>query len=186
MSELQRTVAVVFNRKGKKMLSEREFINALFFELKWSDPTGAGRIEAREAQRILEAALRKGLLELAEGYVRPTFDHKTVEVPLNYRPTKDLLKELGDSPPAPEPPPSKEGKKAEAKTTGQPLPVFSVLIDDIAAKSGWNKREVVARINKVMEKLSIDAEVAALLIGRDVGVDTGKYLLEVKEEVLRK
>lgn len=186
MSELQRTVAVVFNRKGKKMLSEREFINALFFELKWSDPTGAGRIEAREAQRILEAALRLGLLELTDGYVRPTFDHKTVEVPLNYRPTRDLLKELGDGTPAPEPSPAKEVKKAEAKTPAQPMPVFSVIIDDIAAKSGWNKRDVVSRINKVMEKLSIDAEVAALLIGRDVGVDVGKYMLEVKEEVLRK
>jgi hypothetical protein len=188
MSELQRTVAVVFNRKGKKMLSEREFINALFFELKWSDPTGAGRIEAREAQRILEAALRQGLLELMEGYVKPTFDHKTVEVPLNYRPTKDLLKELGETAPAPEPTPSKEDKKAApaVKAPAQPLPVFSVLVEDIAAKSGWNKREVVARINKVMEKLSVDAEVAALLIGRDVGVDVGKYMLEAKEEVLRK
>jgi hypothetical protein len=188
MSELQRTVAVVFNRKGKKMLSEREFINALFFELKWSDPTGAGRIEAREAQRILEAGIRQGLLELAEGYVKPTFDHKAVEVPLNYRPTKDLLKELGETTPAPEPTPSKEEKKAApaSKPAGQPLPLFSVLIDDIAAKSGWNKRDAVSRINKVMEKLSVDAEVAALLIGKDVGVDVGKYLLEVKEEVLRK
>ncbi len=183
MSELQKTVTVVFNRKGKKLLSEREFINALFFELKWADPTGAGRIEAKEAQRILEAAMRKGLLELSEGYVKPTFDLKTVEVPLNYKPTRDLLKELGEggsvpssaSPSAPQP-----DKRAE------PMPVFSVLIDDIAAKSGWNKRDVVSRINKVVERLSVDAEVAALLIGKDVGVDVGKYLLEVKEEVLRK
>ncbi len=185
MSELQRTVAVVFNRKGKKMLSEREFINALFFELKWSDPTGTGRIEAKEAQRIMEAAIRKGLLEIVEGYVKPTFDHKSVEVPLNFKPTKDLLKELGDlgaSTSSVETP--KTDKTVPVKTEAKP--VFSLIIDDIAAKSGWNKREVVSRINRVMEKLSIDAEVAALLIGRDAGVDAGKYLLEVKEEVLRK
>lgn len=181
MSELQKTVTVVFNRKGKKLLSEREFINALFFELKWADPTGAGRIEAKEAQRILESAMRKGLLELSDGYVKPTFDLKAVEVPLNYKPTRDLLKELGDGSPAPaSTPTASSDKKAE------PLPVFSVLIDDIAAKSGWNKRDVVSRINKVVERLSVDAEVAALLIGKDVGVDVGKYLLEVKEEVLRK
>lgn len=185
MSELQRTVAVVFNRKGKKLLSEREFINALFFELKWSDPTGAGRIEAREAQRILEAALKKGLLELSEGYVKPTFDQKSVDVPLNYKPTRDLLKELGDGGASPAQP-AREPAGPKDRKEAQPLPVFSVLIDDIAAKSGWNKREVVARINKVVERLSVDAEVAALLIGRDVGVDVGKYLLEVKEEVLRK
>jgi hypothetical protein len=183
MSELQKTVAVVFNRKGKKMLSEREFINALFFELKWSDPTGSGRIEAKEAQRILEAGMRQGLMEMTDGYVRPAFDLKTVEVPLNYKPTKDMLKELGDGAPATtEAPKTKAADKKEA----EPQPVFSVLIDDIAAKSGWNKREVVARINKVVEKFSVDAEVAALLIGRDVGVDAGKYILEVKEEVLRK
>jgi hypothetical protein len=182
MSELQRTVAVVFNRKGKKMLSEREFINALFFELKWSDPTGAGRIEAREAQRILEAALKKGLLEMADGYVKPTFDHKTVEVPLNYKPTRDLLKELGDGTSAS----TVSEPSKTAKADAAPLPVFSVLIDDIAAKSGWNKREVVARINKVVEKLSVDAEVAALLIGKDVGVDVHKYILDVKEEILNK
>jgi len=185
MSELQRTVAVVFNRKGKKLLSEREFINALFFELKWSDPTGVGRIEAREAQRILEAAIKGGMLELKDGYVRPTFDHKSVDVPLNYRPTRDLLKEIGDSAPTTGPAAPSTDPRGEKKDA-QPLPVFSVLIDDIAAKSGWNKREVVARINKVVERLSVDAEVAALLIGRDVGVDAGKYILEVKEEVLRK
>lgn len=182
MSELQKTVTVVFNRKGKKLLSEREFINALFFELKWADPTGAGRIEAKEAQRILEAAMRKGLLELSEGYVKPTFDLKAVEVPLNYKPTRDLLKELGEVGPAPVPAPA----TAQSDKRAEPLPVFSVLIDDIAAKSGWNKRDVVSRINKVVERLSVDAEVAALLIGKDVGVDVGKYLLEVKEEVLRK
>jgi hypothetical protein len=183
MSELQKTVAVVFNRKGKKLLSEREFINALFFELKWADPTGAGRIEAKEAQRILEAAMRIGLLEQTDGYVRPTFDLKTVEVPLNYKPTRDLLKEVGEgnATPAPASPAASQTGKAP-----EPLPVFSVLIDDIAAKSGWNKRDVVSRINKVVERLSVDAEVAALLIGKDVGVDVGKYLLEVKEEVLRK
>jgi len=182
MSELQKTVTVVFNRKGKKLLSEREFINALFFELKWADPSGAGRIEAKEAQRILEAAMRQGLLELADGYVKPTFDLKSVEVPLNYKPTKDLLKELGEGsgPAAASPSATQADKRAE------PLPVFSVLIDDIAAKSGWNKRDVVSKINKVVERLSVDAEVAALLIGKDVGVDVGKYLLEVKEEVLRK
>ncbi|MBN1110310.1 MAG: DUF2240 family protein [Methanomassiliicoccales archaeon] len=183
MSELQRTVAVVFNRKGKKMLSEREFVNALFFELKWADPSGSGRIEAREAQRILEAALRQGLLEMVEGYVRPKFDHKAVEVPLNYRPTKDLLKELGEGPVVPT---SAAEGKGGTSSKEEPRSVFSVLIDDIAAKSGWNRREVVARINRVMEKLSVDAEVAALFIGRDVGVDVGRYLLEVKEEVLRK
>jgi hypothetical protein len=182
MSELQKTVTVVFNRKGKKLLSEREFINALFFELKWADPSGAGRIEAKEAQRILEAAMRRGLLELSEGYVKPTFDLKTVEVPLNYKPTKDLLQEIGEggSAPVAASPSSQKEKKVEAQ------PVFSVLIDDIAAKSGWNKRDVVSKINKVVERLSVDAEVAALLIGKDVGVDVGKYLLEVKEEVLRK
>jgi hypothetical protein len=173
----------VFNRKGKKLLSEREFINALFFELKWADPTGAGRIEAKEAQRILEAAMRKGLLELSEGYVKPTFDLKSVEVPLNYKPTRDLLKELGDGGPAPA---SAPASTAQGEKKAEPLPVFSVLIDDIATKSGWNKRDVVSRINKVVERLSVDAEVAALLIGKDVGVDVGKYLLEVKEEVLRK
>ncbi|HSV42099.1 MAG TPA: DUF2240 family protein [Methanomassiliicoccales archaeon] len=181
MSELQKTVTVVFNRKGKKLLSEREFINALFFEMKWADPSGAGRIEAKESQRILEAAMRRGLLELADGYVRPTFDLKAVDVPLNYKPTRDLLKDLGEGGSASAPP-----SRARADKKAEPLPVFSVLVDDIAAKSGWNKRDVVSRINKVMERLSVDAEVAALLIGKDVGVDVGKYLLEVKEEVLRK
>jgi hypothetical protein len=183
MSELQRTVAVVFNRKGKKLLSEREFINALFFELKWADPTGTGRIEAKEAQRILAAAFRKGLLELSDGYVRPAFDRRSVDVPLNYRPTRDMLKELDDGPSKPSSPPS---PSAQGKSEAGLMPVFTVLIDEIAAKSGWSKRDVVARINRVVERLSVDAEVAALLIGRDVGLDVGKYILDVKEEVLRK
>ncbi|HQM66458.1 MAG TPA: DUF2240 family protein, partial [Methanomassiliicoccales archaeon] len=114
---------------------------------------------------------------------RPAFDHRSVDVPLNYRPTRDMLKELDDGPSAPSSPSS---TAAGGRSGPEPRPVFTVLIDAIAAKSGWSKRDVVARINKVVERLSVDAEVAALLIGRDVGLDIGKYILDVKEEVLRK
>ena len=98
MGELERTVAIVYKRKGKNLVSEKEFLNTLLFNMRWSDPGKAPKIEAKDAQRILDAAKSSGLLVTKEGMLQPAFDYRSIDIPLNYQPSSDVLKEIGAAP----------------------------------------------------------------------------------------
>ena len=54
----------------------------------------------------------------------------------------------------------------------------------IASKGGLKKREAVARINKMQERLGVDVEVAALVIASDLGEDVSDLVGPVREEIL--
>ena len=66
------------------------------------------------------------------------------------------------------------------------ISVFSKLLRDISNSNGMKKRDVVARINKIQEKVGVDVEVAALLLARDVGLDPNHYFEDVWKEVCEK
>lgn len=207
MGELDKTVAIVFKRKGKSLLSEREFINTILFDLRWSDPGKSPKITAVDAQKILDAAKAAGLLTITEGALKPTFDYKAIDIPLNYQPSKAVMAEAGGgqappppavapsfkSEPRPEPPKNVEAVKespaspAPAEPVQQlDVPLFSVLIEDIAQATGMKKKELVARINKLHERLRIVPEVAALMVARDCGMDISKYYAVTREEIKNK
>ena len=206
MGELDKTVAIVFKRKGKSLLSEREFINTILFDLRWSDPGKSPKITAVDAQKILDAAKVAGLLTINEGALKPTFDYKAIDIPLNYQPSKAVIAEAGTrnaNEPASAPVVKAEPKPEVSKTTEivkepaavQPpseasqqidVPLFSVLIEDIALGTGMKKKELVAKINKLHERLHIVPEVAALLVARDSGMDISKYYSVTKEEIKNK
>jgi hypothetical protein len=58
-------------------------------------------------------------------------------------------------------------------------------VDEISKTSGLKRNEVVAKINRVQEKLGTESIVSALAVARDSGIDITKYLKEAKEEILR-
>ena len=155
MGDLETCLALLFKRKGKNLLSEKEFVFSASMDFRWFSP--------KEAQVLLETGLGRGLLERMDGMVKPTFDYKTVEIPVNYRPCKDILKEV-----EPE------------------VSLFSQLLDDISKATGQKKRELVARANKVQDRLGVDIEVASLALARDLGLDVAPYLDRVKKEVLQR
>ncbi|NLK25347.1 MAG: DUF2240 family protein, partial [Euryarchaeota archaeon] len=115
----------------------------------------------QEAQRLMDLSIKQGLLARTDTYLKPTFDYKDVEAPLSFRPSKDVL----------------TGEKEE-------ISVFAELVQLITSKGGLKKRESVARINKVQERLGVDAEVAALIVARDLAVDITDYIEPVKREIL--
>lgn len=200
MGELEKTVAIVFKRKGKSMLSEREFVNVLLFDMRWSDPGKSPKIGAADAQRILDAAVRSGLLALSEGVLKPSFDYKTIDIPLNYMPSKAVLDELGPGQQVIETTVPRQDRAEDAKPLAQqtsvenaplddiPLdvPLFSVLIEDIAQRTGLKKKDLVAKINRLQDRLKVVPEVAALVVAREHGMDISKYYNITKEEIMRK
>ena len=84
-------VAVVFSRKGKESMSEKEFVLTLSKELRWFPP--------KDAQKLLDFAIEQNLIVRRKGgKITPDFvvSDAASMVPEHFRPGKNLLKELRD------------------------------------------------------------------------------------------
>ena len=124
-------------------MTEREFVLAASMDLRWFPP--------KDAQRLLDAGLRTGLIVSAEGTLRPAFDIASVEIPLGFTPTVAAF----------------EAASAPAKE------VFPSVVARIVEATGLDTKSVVAEVNRVQARMGIDLEAAALLVARahDVPID---------------
>ena len=150
MDEVRYAIALLFKRKGRDELTEREFVLSASMDLRWFPP--------RDAQRLLQLGLETKLLESHGGNIRPAFPVDSVEVPRDFVPT---AKTLEVATPASE-------------------DVFVGLVDAIVARTKSDRRAVIASINGVQERMDVDVEVAALVAARKAGVDVAAYLGAVK------
>jgi len=148
MSDLQRSIALLFRRKGKEALTEKEFVFSASMDLRWFSP--------KDAQRLLDLGLTGGYLQKKNGSVLPTFDTASIEVPLDYRPGKEVFESV----------PKKQQD------------LFSEVVERIVKTKAVPKREVVSRVNKKQELLGIDVEPAVLLVASDYGVGLENSLIE--------
>ncbi len=150
MDELRYAIALLFKRKGRDELTEREFVLSASMDLRWFPP--------RDAQRLLQLGLETKLLESHGGNIRPAFPVDSVEVPRDFVPT---AKTLEVATPATE-------------------DLFLRIVDAIVAKTRSERRAVIASINGVQERMDVDVEVAALIAARQAGVDVAPFLSPVK------
>jgi hypothetical protein len=153
LGDLETCLALLFKRKGKNILSEKEFVFSASMDFRWFSP--------KEAQALLEMGIKRGLLERTDGMVKPAFDYKTIEIPVNYRPCKDLLREVEPD-----------------------VSLFSLILDDMAKASGQKKRDLVAKVNRVQDRLGVDIEVAALSLAKEIGIDVAPYVERAKREIM--
>lgn len=153
MEELRRAVAILFRRKGKSSMTEKDFIMAASMDLRWFPP--------KDAQRLVQSALKAGLIRSEEGHLTPTFDTNLTEVPLDFRPSPQALK---------------------AESTKRDI--FLEIVSRIASASGRPEREVVAEANATQEGLGVRVEVAALIVGARHGVDLTEFYRNVEEDIL--
>lgn len=112
----------------------------------------------RDAQRLLQIGLETKLLDSRDGTIRPSFDVSTVEVSRDYVPTAAIL----------------------ATPTPAKQDLFVRIVDEIAAKTGMDRKAVIGTVNGVQEKMDIELEVAALVAAREAGVDVTRFLPDVK------
>jgi len=150
MDELQYAIALLFKRKGRDELTEREFVLSASMDLRWFPP--------RDAQRLLQLGLETKLLESHGGNIRPAFPIDSVEVPRDFVPTAKTLE----------------------VATPVSEDVFLRLVDAIVARTKSDRRAVIATVNAVQEKMDVDVEVAALIAARRAGVDVAPFLGPVK------
>jgi len=153
MGDMETCLGLLFKRKGKNILSEKEFVFAASMDFRWFSP--------REAQVLLELGIRRGLLERTDGFVKPTFDYRQMDVPVNFKPCKDILRDIEPD-----------------------VSTFSQILDAIAKATGQKKRDIVARVNKMQDRMAVDIEVAALAVAKEEGMDIAPFVEKVRKEVL--
>lgn len=152
--ELEMCAAAFFRTIGKDVATSDEFVMDVSLKQKWTTPS--------EAKALLKAMTDSGIIVVKDGYIRPRKDVATIDVPLAYRPPKDILR-------------SAVPVKKEAV---QQTDVFPKLME-IAVSSGIQRREFIQECNKIQKRLDIDIAVAALIVLRDGGVPIDPYVDEV-------
>jgi hypothetical protein len=147
---LSQVIAAAFKSKGKKRMAKSDLTYLLSFDFKWFSHS--------MSKRVVEEAIKSGLLTFNEGKLEPTFDLKSVEVPLDFKP--DIRRIFKFS-------------------------VFDELVDLISDRMEKSKVEVVAEINKMQEKFSglLSAEIVALIYAKSVGVDVTPYFKPLWDEI---
>jgi hypothetical protein len=64
--------------------------------------------------------------------------------------------------------------------------ILSTIVDEIAAHTSIEKKELFSMINKKRERMNIGIEVAALLVGMELGIPLSKFINEVMDVTIEK
>ena len=131
---LKVAVAVPFRQQGTDRLGEGAFVVALSLDREWFSPD--------QAKRLVDVAVGRGLLEKADGDLVATFDLDAVDIPSNYTPDTDILREQ---------------------------PTFEQLLDRMT-DGGMEKQAAVAAANETQRRLGITLEAAAVLVATREGI----------------
>lgn len=150
--DLRCAVAMLFRQSGRRSMSEKEFLFGASIDLRW--------LPYPQAQKMLDAAKAAGLVKMEGGALKPTFEVSSVEIPVGFRPDKDMLSKA--APPAP----TEEGL----------LPRLLNHAEDL----GMSRRDFIAQCNRVQDRMDVDIEVASLLILAEKGADVAPYLDEAE------
>ena len=95
MSDLLRTLAFAFRRKGVDAMPGADLRMLLAYDLRWFAP--------EDAKRVVQRGIETGLLAQQGDTLRPAFDARSIDIPLNFRPTTLVLDEAPPVVPAPAP-----------------------------------------------------------------------------------
>ena len=144
---LRRAVAVPFRQRGVDRMTESEFVVALSLDRDWFSPD--------QAKRLVDVAAGEGLLERADDDVATSFDPASVEIPEEFEPTEEILKQRTD---------------------------FERVLDALV-DAGIEKQTAVAEINRLQSELAITIEAAAVLYGRRQGVELPELAERVRAEL---
>lgn len=161
--DLEMCAAAFFRTIGKDVATPDEFVMGVSLGQKWMTPS--------DAKAVLKTMVNSGVLIYNGGYIRPGKDVEALDVPLAYRPPKDLAEKSREATrPEPKPEPRQEPARKE-----QPEDMFHVLMD-AAVAADVPRREFIQECNRIQKALDIDIAVAALIVLRDRKVPIDPYV----------
>ncbi len=155
--EMDICAAAYFRGKGKDVATTEEFVMDVSLDLKWMPPS--------DAKLLLAKLAGAGSVQQKGGYVRPSEALSSLDVPMAYRPSAELIASLHEKSQPAEP-------KQEAPASADPFPAMM----DAAASMGMQRRDFIQSCNKIQKRLDIEVAVAALIVLRDAGADISRYL----------
>ena len=149
--ELTVCAAAYFRSIGKDVTTPEEFVMGTSLELKWMSPS--------DSKLLLSAMVRAGVVTQKDGYVRPASDLGAIDLPLAYRPPKELVESLHGSK-------SQTTEKAPAqKKQADTADVFPMLMER-AVEAGMQRRDFIQSCNRIQKWLDFVIGVAALFVLR--------------------
>jgi len=141
--DLTRLVAFAYHRRGVDVMERSKLPHLLTFDLRWFSPD--------PAKRILARAVESGLLAPeGDGMLRVTFEPRSIEVPLNWRPNEKLADEQGPltvPAPGPRPTPAPDAAEAERARLGNLISVDVARLI-LARRAGEDVREHAAALEQ--------------------------------------
>ena len=159
--ELTVCATAFFRSIGKDVSKPDEFVMITSLELKWMSPS--------DSKLLLNRLLSDGAIVKKGDYIRPATDFSGMDLPLAYKPSKELVDSLH--------------KPATAPSKKNPEPdLFHVLID-VAKENGIQTKDFVPACSRIQKRLDIDIAAAALIVLRDNGIDIGPYTDKVYEGI---
>lgn len=177
MSDLVRTLAFAFRRKGADALRGTELRLVIAFDLNWLAP--------EDAKRAVTRAIEAGLLREEGEMLRPTFDPRAIDVPLNFRPGPGLF----DEPvPADLPPPAAEAAEAAAPQPDAPAPTAPAAAAapvQAAPAHAAPPEDRSAQEERARRGNLVTLEVARLVVARRAGEDVREQARALAERVLK-
>ena len=154
MEELMESVAYLFQRKGKDVLSEKELILSVSMDLGWFSPD--------DAKQLIKVCLELKLLNRIENGLTPSFDYKSLPIPIDFNPSKNIL-------------------RLESQE-----PLLLSIVRGIDAKTELGRNKIMAEVNKKQDALEVEIEVAAILVAKKYGVDISGFLREAELEIFKR
>jgi hypothetical protein len=144
-TELEQLISFIFKSRGKTELTSSEIYMDLSFEYGWFPPA--------QAKQVIELAIKKGLLKRSDQALSPTFDYKSIQIPLGFKPSTSIFERPND--------------------------IFIKLVNHIREKD-VKRDDAFSKINELRERLWIIPEVAALLVAYSYGIDTSDFIPKIE------
>ncbi len=174
MSDLVHTLAAAFRRKGSDRMPATELPLLLAFGLHWFAPA--------DAKRFVERAIAGGFLARDNEDLVLAFDRDAVDIPLNFRPTANVL-----DAPFPAMPPRRAAKALpEAPPTHAPAPAPAPASPPNPSPSGAPAGDGDKAAEREFTKRSglMTLDVARLVAARRAGADVTERLEAVERTLL--
>ncbi len=161
-SEEEIIIAFLFKREGKTEVTASDFCLSLSMDLNWFSPT--------QAKAFVERAITNKLLVKHDDMLSPTFNVELLAVPVGFHPSTPSTKNM-------------RGERKDPKQKSKHI--LQSIVERIAKESSIEEEVILERIQKLREEKNISPEVAALLLGKELGGSLTDFFEVVNNGIIK-
>jgi len=156
--ETQIILAFLFKRSGKTRVKESELYLPLSLELGW--------FTASQANQFVQHAFQQGFLKKEEGFVHPTFDINTIDIPTGFKPTRTSFQIQ---------------TKEEPREITSHSTTLEKILQHIQKQKNIAKEQLEKELEQIATEKGVLPEVAALILTKKYDIDSSNLYDEVEQ-----